>query len=134
GRDVGIEQRVVRLAPGNDDVALVQLQAHHAVHVDLGSVDHLLQHQTLRAPPVAGVDQAGVLGHQLVFEVSDFAVQGDRLDGAVSAQHDGTARGLVATTGLHADIAVLDDVQTTDTVFTADAVQGSQNGGRGHFN
>ena len=88
GGDVGVEQRLIGLAAGDDHVALVQLQAHDAVHVGLGSVDHLLQHQTLRAPPVTGVDQAGILGHQLVFKVGDFTVQGDGLDGAVGTQHD----------------------------------------------
>src|SRR5690606_6144580 len=56
GSDVGVEQRLVGLATGDDHVALVQLQAYHAVHRGLGGVDHLLQHQALRAPPVAVVD------------------------------------------------------------------------------
>lgn len=90
--NIGVEQRLVGLATGDDHVALVQLQANNAVHVGLGSVDHLLQHQTLRAPPVTGVDQAGILWHQLVFEVSHFAVQGDRFDRTVGTQHDGAAR------------------------------------------
>ncbi|KWV89437.1 hypothetical protein PFLmoz3_00859 [Pseudomonas fluorescens] len=102
--------------------------------MSLGGVDHLLQHQTLRAPPVTGVDQAGILGHQLVFKVGDFTVQGDGLDGAVGTQHDGAARGFVATARLHAHITVLDDVETADTMLTADAVQGRQYRGRGHFN
>src|SRR5690606_32907265 len=133
GGDVGVEQRVVGLATSNDDVALVQLQAYHAVHRSLGSVDHLLQHQTLRAPPVAVVDQAGVLGHQLVFQVGDFTVQGDGLDGAVSLEHDGAAGGFVAAAGLHAHVAVLHDIQTTDAVLAANLVQVSQHFGRAHL-
>src|SRR6185437_16599807 len=39
----------------------------------------------------------------------------------------------VAATGLHAHVTVLDDVETADTVFATDTVQGRQHGGRGHF-
>src|SRR3989338_1878846 len=133
GGDIGVEQRVIGLAPGDDHVALVQFHAYHAVHVGLGGVDHLLQHQTLRAPPETVIDQAGVFRHQLIFQVSDFAVQGDRFNGAVAFEHDGATGSLVAATGLHADKAVFDDIQTTDTVLTADAVEFSQHGGRAHF-
>src|SRR5690606_1462846 len=49
GGDVGVERRIVlRLAAGDDDVALVQLEAHHAVHVFLRGIDHRLQHLALR--------------------------------------------------------------------------------------
>src|SRR5690606_7747872 len=45
---------------------------------------------------------------------------------------DGAARGLVAATGLHAHVAVLDDVQATDAVLAADLVQVAQHFGRAH--
>jgi hypothetical protein len=37
------------------------------------------------------------------------------------------------TTGFHADVAVLDQIQTTDTGDATDAVQLSQHGGRAHL-
>ncbi|MNQ88364.1 hypothetical protein D3C85_1036220 [compost metagenome] len=61
-----------------------------------------------------------------------FAVEGDRLDGAVGLEHDGAAGGLVAAAGLHADIAVLDDVEAADAVDAADAVQLGEHLGRSH--
>ena len=64
--------------------------------------------------------------------MSDFAVQSDRLDGAVGLEHDGAAGRLVATAGLHADITVLDDVEAADAIFTADAIQLGQDLGRSH--
>src|SRR5690606_22354373 len=131
--DAGVEQAVIGLAAGDDDVALVQLQAHHAVHVFLGGVDHGLQHLPLRAPPVAVVDQAGVARHQLVLQVGHFAVQGDGLDGAVGLEHDGAAGGFVAAAGLHAHVAVLHDVQATDAVGAADLVEPGEHGGRAHL-
>src|SRR5690606_20235131 len=75
----------------------------------------------------------GVLGHQLVFQVRHFAIQGDRLDGTVSPEHDGAAGRFVAATRLHAAIAVFHDIQTADTVGAADLVQPGQNGGRAHL-
>src|SRR5690606_22515578 len=47
--------------------------------------------------------------------------------------HHGATGGLVAAAGLHAHIAVLDDIGTTDTVFASDSVQGGQHGGGRHF-
>ena len=98
----------------------------------LGFVDQRLQHQPLRAPPVAVVDGVRVAGHQLVLEVGGLPVEGDRLDGAVGAQHDGAARGLVAAAGLHPHVPVLDDVDAADAVLAADRVQALDRGGRAH--
>ena len=99
----------------------------------LGLVDQRLQGFTLRGPPVAVVDHLGVARHQAVFQVRHFAVQGDGLDGAVSAQHDGAARCFIAAAGLHAHVAVLNDVQAANTVGTSQLVQGFQNHVRLHF-
>src|SRR5690606_12705371 len=71
--------------------------------------------------------------HQLVFQVGDFTVQGDGLDGAVSLEHDGAAGGFVAAAGLHAHVAVLHDIQATDAVLAANLVQVSQHFGRAHL-
>src|SRR6266568_4219768 len=81
--DGGVEERVlVGLAADDGDVALVELQAHAAVHAGLRSVDHALEHFPLRAPPVAVVDEARVARHQLVLQVRDLAVEADRFDRA----------------------------------------------------
>ena len=52
-----------------------------------------------------------------------FAVKRQRLDGAVGAQHDGAAGSLVAPARLHADVAVLDDVEPADAVIAAQLVE-----------
>src|SRR5690606_39664967 len=54
------------------------------------------------------------------------------LYGAVGHEHDGTAGRLVAAAPLHANVAVLDDVEAADTVGAADAVQLGEYLGRGH--
>ena len=64
--------------------------------------------------------------------MSDLAIERDRLDRSVGPQHDGAARGLVGATTLHADEAVLDDVETTDAVLTAETVEFGEDFGRSH--
>src|SRR5690606_14631721 len=127
-----VEQGVVGLAANYHDVALVQFQADYAINALLGSINHLLQHVALGAPPVAVVDHGGVLGHQLVFQVRYFTVQGDGLDGTVCLEHDGAAGGFVAAAGFHADVAVFYDVDTANTVVATHLVQVGQHLRRGH--
>ncbi len=86
-------------------------------------VDQCLQGAALGAPPVAVVDQAGVAWHEVVLEVRHFAVEAHRLDGAVRLEQDGAAGRPVAAARLHADIAVLDQVEAADAVFAADLIQ-----------
>ena len=56
----------------------------------------------------------------------DFAVERDRLDRAVSFQHDSAAGRLVAAARLHADVAVFDQVEPADAVLAAELVKGLQ--------
>ena len=124
GGDGRVEQRVgLRVAAGDDDVALVELEAHPAVDALLGVVDEGLQREALGAPPVAVVDHAGVARHEVVLEVGDFAVERDRFDGAVGAQQDGAARGFIAAAALHADVAVFHQVEAADAVLAAELVE-----------
>ena len=55
--------------------------------------------------------------------MGDFAVQADGFDCAVAGQHDRAAWCLVGTSGLHADKPVLDHVEATDAVDTAQTVE-----------
>ena len=94
-------------------------------------VDGRLEHLPLRAEPVAVVDQFRIAGHQLVLEVGDAPVEGNRLDGPVGLQQDGPPWSLVGPPGFHTHVPVLDDVGATDTVGPADPVQSGQYPGRG---
>ena len=120
------------LATDDVDVALEELEPHHTADEFLAVVDGDLQHLALGTPPEAVVDQLGVLRHERILEVRDFTVEGDRLDRPVGPQHDGAARGLIGATTLHADEAVLDDVETTDAVLTAETVELGEDFGRSH--
>jgi hypothetical protein len=124
GCDPRVEQRVrLRSAPRDQHRALVELEAHGAVRAFLRSVDQRLQQPALGAEPVAVVDQARVARHQVVLERQHFAVERERLDGAVRAQHDAAARGFVAAARFHADVAVLDQVEPPDAMLAAQAVE-----------
>ena len=95
-------------------------------------VDGGLEHLALGREPEAVVDQVGVFDRQLVLQMHGPAVEGDRLDAAVGGQQDGAAGGLIDAARLHADEAVLDQIETADAVVVAVLVQGGQQGGRRH--
>jgi len=61
----------------------------------------------------------------------DFAVEADRLDGAMGLEHDRAPRRFVAPSRLHADVAILHQVQPADAVPAADAVELGQHRGGG---
>src|SRR5690606_39864048 len=68
-------------------------------------------------------DHARVARHEVVLQVRNLAVEGDRLDGAMGVQQDGAAGGLVAAPRLHAHVPVLDEVEPAHAMATAQPVQ-----------
>ena len=96
----------------------------------LALVDQRLQHLALGREPEAVVDQLGVARHQLVLEVRGAAVERDRFDGAVRGEQDGAAGRLVDAARLHADEAVLDQVEPADAVVAAELVERGEQRGR----
>ncbi|MND97227.1 hypothetical protein D3C80_895430 [compost metagenome] len=132
GHQVLVVQAVGALAADDRGVALVELDADHARDLLLALVDGGLQHLALGREPEAVVDEVGVFDRQFVLQVHGAAVQGDGLDAAVGGQQDRAAGGLIDAARLHADEAVLDQVQTTDAVVVAVLVQRGQQGRRRH--
>src|ERR1700677_3124950 len=78
GDEVLVVQRVRTVAADHMNAALVELEPHPARDHLLALVDENLQHLALGREPEAIVDELGVFGHQLVFEMSGAAVGGDR--------------------------------------------------------
>ena len=128
-----IEEAVGRLASHDGDVAFVEFETYIAVDVFLGPVDGGLEHFALGGEPEAVVDHFGVAGHQLVLEVRFLAVEGDRFDGAVGLEHDRAAGGFVAAAALHADEAVLDQVEAADAVLASQSVELCEQLGGSHL-
>ena len=59
-----------------------------------------------------------------------FAVEGERLDGAVSDAEDGAAGGFVNAARFHADETVLDQIEAADAIVVAEAIEfGEERGG-----
>src|SRR3546814_6098153 len=52
-----------------------------------------------------------------------FAIEAQRFDRAMRLEQDGAARRFIAAPALHADVAVLDNVETADAVFAAKLVE-----------
>ena len=82
-----------------------------------------LQRLALGREPEAVVDHLGVARDERVAEVHHLAVHRERLDRAVRRVQDRAARRLVDAARLHADVAVLDEVDAADAVLAAESVQ-----------
>ena len=116
-----------------DDVALVQLELNVASNGLLGGGDERAHCLTQGRVPLAVVNQIGKLESQLLLVVLGLLVEGDLLELLVSRVQNGTARGLINASGLHADQSVLDDVQDAAAVLAAELVEGLDEGNRIHF-
>src|SRR5215831_3177224 len=123
GDEAGGIERLVAFATGDDDIALIELEAHHALHLLLALVDQRLQHQPLWREPKSVVDELGVARHQLVLEVCGAAVERDRFDRPMGREQDGAPGGLIDPARLHADEAVFDEVDAADPVIAAELVE-----------
>ena len=95
----------------------------------LAPVDQGLQHLALGAEPEAVVDQLGVARHELVLEVRRAAIERDRSDRAVRRQQH--CAWPVHPARLHADEAVLDQIDAADAVGAGQLVQAREQDGRG---
>src|SRR5690606_24300535 len=119
------------LAAHNLCQPLVELQPYRAGNTFLAEVDRSLQHLTLGSEPEAVVDQLCVLRHQLILEVSRAAIQRDAFDTAMGHRVDRAARSFVHTAALHADEAVLNQIEPANTMLAAKIVQRGERAGRG---
>ena len=125
GEVFGVEA-VRRLLLHCSDLALVHLQHHFTVEIlgdGVGGSDNGLAQ---RGEPATVIDQVGELGTQLLAPGAGRSVQYQLFHGAQRGDHDGTTRGLVAATGLHAHHAVLGDVDAAHAVLAGTLVQGHQ--------
>src|SRR6185312_14316177 len=117
-------------ASDHADAALEQLEAHRAADVLLALVDGRLQHLALGREPESEIDELGIARHEIVFEMRGAAIERDALHAAVRREQDGAARGLIDAARLHADEAVLDEIEPADAVLAAMLVELGQELGR----
>src|SRR5205823_7215907 len=116
GYQVLVVKRLLALTAHHRRVALVELHRGAAGYMLLALVDRRLKHLALGREPEAVVDEARVARHQLILKVHRAAVERDALDPAVRREQDRTAGRLVDPARLHADEAVLDQVEAPDAI------------------
>src|SRR3546814_15804044 len=85
-------------------------------------VDGRLQHLAVGREPEAVVDELGIFRHQLVLEVRGAAVERDAFDTTMRPRIDFAAGRFIHPARLHADEAVLDEVETPDAVLAAQEI------------
>src|SRR5207253_3797 len=116
GDEVLVVERKRALAANDEGIALVELHPHRPAHMLLAPVDQGLQHLALRREPEAVIDELRVARHDLVLEMHGAAVEGDALDTAVGGEQDRAARRFVDAARLHADEAVLDQIEPANAI------------------
>src|SRR6185437_15539647 len=115
-----------RFAPDDPRRTLVELQPYRALDMFLALVDQRLEHLALGREPEAVIDQLGIARHQLVLQMRGVAVERDAFDAAMRGMEDGAARRLVNAARLHADEAVLDQIEPADAMLAAELVEPRQ--------
>src|SRR3546814_19273439 len=93
-------------------------------------VDRGLEHLALGREPESIVDELGIFGHQLVLQMRRAAVERDAFDAAMRARIDFAARRFIPAARLHADEAVLDEVEADGATLADGAGPGRAQGGR----
>src|SRR3546814_4567015 len=83
-------------------------------------VDRRLQHLAFGREPEAVVDELGIFRHQLVLEVRRAAIERDAFDTAMRPRIDFAAGRFIHPARLHADEAVLDEVETRSEEHTSE--------------
>ena len=123
GGDMFVVKAVRGAAAGVDDVAFIEFEANLAVDRFLGLGDEGLEGIALGCKPEAVVNKFGVGWDESIAKVLGIAVDGEGLEVLVGCEEDGAAGSLIDAAGLHADEAVLDDVNAADAVLAAEEVE-----------
>ena len=82
-----------------------------------------LQGQALGGEPIAVIDELGVAGDEGVAQMHHLAVEGEGLHLTMREMEDGAAWRLIDAAGFHADVTVLDHINTADAVLAAEPVE-----------
>ena len=125
---LGVIQAFVRVSFLNDHIALVKLHLDAAVDSSLTSWDSSCEKFPLGREEITVVENAGeVDGKELIPQCANIPIQGETLEVDVCCTKDSGAWGLVASTRLDTNEAVFDDIDTANTVFAAQSIQGEEN-------
>ncbi len=112
-----------RLAPGANDVALVEFQPHRAGHRALRGIDEGIQRLAQGREPQTVVGQFGIFDRNHLLEVHRLAVEDERFEFAVRVEQNRAAGGLIHAARLHPHQPIFDQIHAPDAVRPADGVQ-----------
>jgi len=127
GRFTLIVQALVREPALNGDIALIEAEPDGSIDSPLAAWDSAGNKLPLGAEEVAVVENLGkVVGDELIPQGTDVPVESQALDVHMGYAEDGSGGGLVATTALDANEAVLYDVDAADTISTSGGVESEE--------
>jgi hypothetical protein len=113
----------LRASPKDNEASLVDSASDLAIDIFLTSDDRLLQELTLRREVQTVVKDLSVVeSDELITKSPDLTVKNKTLEIDVCRSEAGQARGLVAATRLETNEAVLNDVDTSNTVSASDSI------------
>ena len=127
-----IVEAVRRGRSGFDDVAFVKAEFNFARHIFLRGFHKRLECFAERCEPFSLVDDLGELGAEFFLGFHCVAVQDQLLQLIVGFHQDGSSGGLINPAGFHADDAVFHDIDNSDSVLAAKAVELSDDLGNLH--
>ena len=108
----------------DDDVAFVQFQSNQPVNGPLARWDRASNELPLGSEEVTIVQDSTELdGGELVSQSTDIPVQGKTLNVNMGDSQNGCTRRFVASSRLDTDESILDDIDSTNTVFPAQSVE-----------
>ena len=117
-----IVQAVWRSGSGFDDVSFVKFQLYFAGDILLSGFHECLNRFPERSEPFAFVHDLRELVAQVFLCLHGGAVQNELFQLTVSLHQNGSARCLIDAAGLHADYAVLYDIDDADAVLAAQLI------------
>ena len=108
-------------------MAPVELHLDGAIDGPLTRRDCSGEEFTFGREEIAIIENAGeVDGEELVPQCADITIQGETLEVDVCRTKDGGTWGFVAPSRLDTNETVFDDIDTANTVFAAQSIQGEE--------
>ena len=118
---------LLRFTSLDDDVTLVELQLDDTIDGPLAGRNGAGDELPLRSEEVTVIENSAESDSgELVAQSTNVPVKSQSLQIDVGSSEDGGSGRLVASAGFDANESVLDDVDTADTVFPSEGVEGEE--------
>src|SRR5207247_169571 len=121
-----VVERVLAGAAGDGNTTLVQLQRHGAAYPFLRHADKGVVGFAFRGPPSPLVHEIRIARGDQILRGECATIEHELLELGMRSVEQGAARRFIYSSRLHADETILDEVDDTDTVSSADLVERSE--------